>query len=1381
MAKGHTEVIDQALAPTCTEAGLTEGMHCSVCKEVLISQEEIEALGHDFDTVVVNPTCTEQGYTTFTCHCGYSYVGDYIGVLGHNYKATTCNNDGTHIAVCENNKEHVMSIACDYNYVRNDNGTKEGYCDCGHYDYTIDENALIVEDGVLVAATDYGKTLTKLVILDGVKEINKGALAGCNSIQSLTVPFVGRNSTDNESAYLGYIFGAESPTEENPTHLTAIPVSLTEVVVTGKTELGYGALAFLPSVERIEIAEGATVAGYGAFAYNLKLKEAKLPESLNNFIFGAFAFCSELENVEISSKTTIFTEAMFCDCTSLKSVILPSGLKAIGPSAFARTGITDITIPDSVTKIDKWAFMECESLTSVEMSNSVTNIGDFAFGLCPILETITLSKGLVSFGTDVFHRCYNIKELVIPEGVKEIGYRAIYWCTSLTEITIPSTVVYMGEESFHNCESLTKVNYLGTIDSWIQIEHEGYDSNPLDNGATLYINGEIVAEANITTATKISSYAFSGCSELTSLTIGKSVQSIEENAFANCDNLKSIYVDSLETWANINFANADANPLSKGVDLYVDGKLVEGELVIPKTIEEVKAYAFYSYDKVDSIIIEDGVKVIGNSAFFEIRSLTNVTIPTSIESISGSAFSVGNRPYINTVNVNYLGTIDSWVEKNLNGFMLFNLYINGELATDVKITAYEIFPSAFFGCLSLENVVLEGTERIYNNAFRYCENLKSIVIPWMWEGEIGSSAFVGCIGLEKIYYGGYEGEWDEEHRYVEIYNATVYSYVEFEEDLPVEDGNYWHFNEDGEVEIWCDHEYEGRITEPTCTEQGYTTNICEKCGDSYIDNYVNALGHTEVVDTAVAPTCEKTGLTEGAHCSVCLEILVEQQVIDAIGGEHDFNNGICKKCNQSIFDGDYEEISFDEVQDFASSLQQGGLEIDYGKGYKINWFSIDKTEQEMLNIEREYEIRTIDYGNGVIGYANGYELGEKINERILKEGEVYYQNGYMYANTKATRNDNEGVALLKVKQEGTIIQFLTACYIGDLSEVNINILIQCLGSGYYSDFNIYKEVSSTYTKIKMVIPEQDVGSSINYGNIVYVFDENLNWISLYYETNMYFVESGSIDNDILEVVRSTDEVPTVKDPDSYMDDVLVTCEKHYFDNGICVFCYQPIFGGEFNEINSEELQEFTSNLPQEGLEIDYGKGYEINSSTESVTKDGCAYLDFSIASSQDENGLIGYGSGRHESIAYGGAQDITDYIVYYQDGTIYLKLSSGEIILEMTKRSGTFGDFLSTCQTADMSQGNLKVFVQYFPEAQAYIAKDINYTKVKIFIEQEKEGRKESETLVYVFDENFNWVGLLVEYCYDDELGNSQKNNIEIFGKTSFVPTVSNPDDYVFI
>lgn len=89
------------------------------------------------------------------------------------------------------------------------------------------------------------------------------------------------------------------------------------------------------------------------------------------------------------------------------------------------------------------------------------------------------------------------------------------------------------------------------------------------------------------------------------------------------------------------------------------------------------------------------------------------------------------------------------------------------------------------------------------------------------------------------------------------------------------------------------HNYTAHVTSPTCTEQGYTTYTCS-CGDVYRADYVDAPGHQEVVDSAVAATCTANGLTEGKHCSRCGETLIAQQTISALG--HTFVDGICSAC-----------------------------------------------------------------------------------------------------------------------------------------------------------------------------------------------------------------------------------------------------------------------------------------------------------------------------------------------------------------------------------------------------------------------------------------------------------------------------------------------------
>ena len=77
------------------------------------------------------------------------------------------------------------------------------------------------------------------------------------------------------------------------------------------------------------------------------------------------------------------------------------------------------------------------------------------------------------------------------------------------------------------------------------------------------------------------------------------------------------------------------------------------------------------------------------------------------------------------------------------------------------------------------------------------------------------------------------------------------------------------------------HTYSTAVTQPTCTEQGFTTYTCS-CGDSYKNDFTAAKGHTEVIDKAVAATTTSTGLTEGKHCSVCNTVIVKQEVVDKI-------------------------------------------------------------------------------------------------------------------------------------------------------------------------------------------------------------------------------------------------------------------------------------------------------------------------------------------------------------------------------------------------------------------------------------------------------------------------------------------------------------------
>ena len=176
----------------------------------------------------------------------------------------------------------------------------------------------------------------------------------------------------------------------------------------------------------------------------------------------------------------------------------------IGSNAFEGcTGLTSVTLPNSITKIGSNAFDRCSNLVSINFPPSLTVIGYAAFLRCGSLTSATLPNSVATIGGDAFALCYNLASVTLPSAIKEIGWHVFNSCRSLTSVTIPDKVTTLGWGAFEDCSGLTSVAIGSSV-------------------------------------TTIDGDAFRNCSNLTSVAIPDKVTTIGDYAFRNCSRLAAV-------------------------------------------------------------------------------------------------------------------------------------------------------------------------------------------------------------------------------------------------------------------------------------------------------------------------------------------------------------------------------------------------------------------------------------------------------------------------------------------------------------------------------------------------------------------------------------------------------------------------------------------------------------------------------------------------------------------------------------------------------------------------------------------------------------------------------------------------------------------------
>ena len=332
--------------------------------------------------------------------------------------------------------------------------------------------------------------------------------------------------------------------------------------------------------------------------------------------------------------------------------------------------------------------------------------------------------------------------------------------------------------------------------------------------------------------TSIGGWAFTDCASLTSVTIPDGVTSIGEYTFSWCTSLTSATIpDSVTSIGEFAFHNCKSLT----------------SMTIPRSVVSIGYDAFGWCESLTSVTILDGVRSIGNSAFTDCKSLTSVTIPNSVTSIGRGAFS------------SCASLTGIWAAEGNSHYVSD---ASGVLFNKDKTTLVQC-PGAF-----AVYTIPGSVTSIGDDAFSGCASLTSVTIPDSVTS-IGNYAFSCCGSLTDVYFTGTETAWN----CITIGTAND----------ALKNANI-HYNY-----VSHTHSYKDVVTAPTCTEKGYTTHTCS-CGDSYVDTYVDALGHswdngkvtkqpTEAESGVKTFTCTRCGETKTESIPV-VSVDVTQMFID---------------------------------------------------------------------------------------------------------------------------------------------------------------------------------------------------------------------------------------------------------------------------------------------------------------------------------------------------------------------------------------------------------------------------------------------------------------------------------------------------------------------
>ena len=491
----------------------------------------------------------------------------------------------------------------------------------------------------------------------------------------------------------------------------------------------------------------------------VRITSLTIPASVTRLDTWAFSNCGNLATITIQEADEPLSiqcgyYAAFTGSNADKAIMINRNLTLTdGYSPFPNA--TSVVFSGKVTTINDNLFYDANKLASVTIGKSVKAIGDKAFIGCgddtnSVSEMIvTIGENVKTIGNNAFEGCISLKSITLPEKLDTIfGYA--FQSTGLTSIAIPASVDSIGDRAFGSCSSLANVRIEDSDKELIM--RTGYYGTFAysDTGKAIYVGRNLrynttdVPFANPTSVeigdhvTHINTNMFYDANNLQSVTIGKGVKTIGENAFISCgDNTETVEEMLVTLGENVETIGKNA----------FNGCISLKSITLPEKLDTIFGYAFQS------------------------SGLTSITIPASVDSIAERAF--GSCASLAKVRIEdseqplklwngYYGTF-AYSDHEMTGYIGRDLLFNGfdpvfSNPTSVEIGDKVTFinKNLFYDRNNLQSVTIgKGVKAIGENAFIGCgDNTETVEEMIITLGEnietIGRCAFDGCISLKSI-------------------------------------------------------------------------------------------------------------------------------------------------------------------------------------------------------------------------------------------------------------------------------------------------------------------------------------------------------------------------------------------------------------------------------------------------------------------------------------------------------------------------------------------------------------------------------------------------------------------------------------------------------